>query len=99
MKPLSDAGSGRDPATSRPDGLARPGGRLAALTPRELEVLALLSTGASTKEISHQLEITPSTVKRHLTNLYRKLGATNRIDAVRCYLLAELGGADPGSRQ
>jgi DNA-binding CsgD family transcriptional regulator len=64
-------------------------GSLSALTPRELEVLALLSGGASTKSIAAQLGISPSTVKRHLTNLYRKLAAANRVDAVREYLLAD----------
>jgi DNA-binding NarL/FixJ family response regulator len=99
MKPFSDTRGDRDPASSRPDIRAQSTRRLARLTSRELEVLASLSTGASTSAISGQLEIKPSTVKRHLTNLYRKLGATNRIDAVRCYLLAELGDADADSGQ
>ena len=62
---------------------------LRGLTARELEVLALLSTGASAQAIADQLAITRPTVKRHLHNLYRKLGATNRVQATRCYLLAQ----------
>jgi DNA-binding CsgD family transcriptional regulator len=75
------------------NGVGRAGARqpaLRSLTARELEVLALLSTGASTQSIADQLHITTSTVKRHLTNLYRKLGAANRVAAVREYLLVAL---------
>jgi DNA-binding CsgD family transcriptional regulator len=98
---LADAARrGQAPAGGAPDGRAaaeepQPGGRLATLTAREREVLGLLSSGASTKAIADQLGITPWTVKRHLTNLYRKLSATNRVDAVRCYLLAEHDAPDP----
>lgn len=52
-------------------------------------MLVLLSTGASAQAIGDQLEIKLPTVKRHLENTYRKLGAGNRIDAVRHYLLSE----------
>jgi DNA-binding CsgD family transcriptional regulator len=70
------------------------------LTSREIEVLKMLCTGASTKTIADVLGISPWTVKRHLTNLYQKVGAANRVDAVRHYLLSEQGGAnraDPAS--
>ena len=56
------------------------------LTDRELEVLALLAGGLSTPEIAGQLGIAPATVKTHLTSTYRKLGAKNRVQAVRYYL-------------
>ena len=52
------------------------------LTPREREVLALLVRGYSNQEISEQLSISVATVKYHLTNLYSKLGAKNRVEAV-----------------
>lgn len=52
------------------------------LTGREKEVLSLLVTGKSNTEISTQLSITSATVKFHLTNIYSKLGAKNRIEAV-----------------
>jgi DNA-binding NarL/FixJ family response regulator len=61
---------------------------LTSLTRRELEVLALVAHGESTNTIADQLAISPATVKQHRTNTYRKLGATNRIEAVRWYLLA-----------
>jgi len=53
-----------------------------ALTPREVEVLALLSRGYSNKEIAAQLELSVHTVERHLTNLYAKIGSRGRTEAV-----------------
>ena len=52
------------------------------LTARELEVLALLPTGATASAIGSMLFLSEATVKTHLTNIYRKLGATNRAQAV-----------------
>ena len=52
------------------------------LTPRELEVLAELRTGADNKGIAHTLGIAEWTVKAHLTRIYAKLGVRNRTQAV-----------------
>ena len=52
------------------------------LTPRELEVLALLPTGATASAIGSILFLSEATVKTHLANIYRKLGAANRAQAV-----------------
>ena len=52
------------------------------LTPRELEVLALMGKGASNNEIAATLDITPRTAKVHVQNILGKLGATNRTEAV-----------------
>ncbi|HEX2728425.1 MAG TPA: response regulator transcription factor [Rubrobacteraceae bacterium] len=52
------------------------------LTPRELEVLALLARGHKNAEIAGQLFITERTVKFHVSSLMRKLGAENRTEAV-----------------
>ncbi len=52
------------------------------LTQREEEVLALLAAGASNREISQQLSLSVATVKFHLTNIFTKLGARNRVEAV-----------------
>ncbi|MGW8319410.1 MAG: response regulator [Candidatus Promineifilaceae bacterium] len=51
------------------------------LTPREREILALMVAGLSNLEISDQLSITVATVKYHLTNIFTKLGAKNRVEA------------------
>jgi NarL family two-component system response regulator LiaR len=51
------------------------------LTEREREILALLVKGLSNLEISRQLNISTATVKYHLTNIFSKLGAKNRVEA------------------
>src|SRR4051812_34151854 len=53
------------------------------LTPRELEVLALLADGLSNKAIGARLGISDQTVKFHVAAICGKLGAANRTDAVR----------------
>lgn len=52
------------------------------LTPREVEVLALLAAGQANKEIARALGVSPNTVKTHLARLYEKLGATSRTAAI-----------------
>lgn len=54
----------------------------AALTPRELEVLALMAEGASNKAIARRLGISVHTAKFHVGSLLDKLDATGRTDAV-----------------
>ncbi len=58
----------------------------AALTPREREMLAALAGGLTNHQMAVHLGISLNTVKFHLKNLYEKLGATNRAQAVACYL-------------
>ncbi len=64
--------------------VARAGNDLAALdlTGRELAVLQLLREGLTAAAIGHRLLISPRTVHTHLTNLYRKLGVSDRMQAV-----------------
>jgi two-component system nitrate/nitrite response regulator NarL len=52
------------------------------LTEREREVLALVARALSNRQIATKLNITEGTVKRHLRNIFGKLGAASRIDAV-----------------
>ena len=59
-----------------------PGRKDFDLTPRELEVLSLLPSGATANAIGAVLFLTEATIKTHLANLYRKLGAANRAQAV-----------------
>ena len=56
------------------------------LSPREAESLRLLIRGMTNKEIARELALQDVTVKLHLRNAYRKIGATNRIEAVRIAL-------------
>lgn len=55
----------------------------APLSPREREVLGLLATGATNREIAERLHLSPHTVKEHTSSLYRKLEVRNRAEAVR----------------
>jgi DNA-binding CsgD family transcriptional regulator len=56
------------------------------LTPRQVEILALVADGLSTREIAQRLGITPGTIKTHLTTTYKLLGVQNRVQAARYYL-------------
>ncbi|TDC24542.1 response regulator transcription factor [Streptomyces sp. 8K308] len=53
------------------------------LSPRELEVLTLVADALSNRQIASRLSITEGTVKRHLRNVFEKLGASSRMEAVR----------------
>ena len=61
-----------------------------SLSERELEVLALIAAGKSNKEIAARLFVSTSTVKTHVNNLYRKLGARSRTQAKQPGLLGGL---------
>jgi LuxR family maltose regulon positive regulatory protein len=52
------------------------------ITPNEQQILLLLKKGLSNKHISSQTGISVNTVKYHLKNIYKKLSAKNRIDAI-----------------
>ena len=57
--------------------------REAGLSDREVEVLKALARGLSNKEIAKEGWVTEQTVKFHLSNIYRKLGVSNRTEATR----------------
>jgi len=70
------------------------------ITARELEVLRLIAVGLSNKEIADELFISVSTVKRHITNLYGKLGVSTRTEALqRARQLALLNRSAGASHQ
>jgi LuxR family maltose regulon positive regulatory protein len=66
---------GRAEAVSAP-------GLVESMTPREMEVLQLLANGYTNKKIAEELVITVRTVKKHTSNIYGKLGVSNRTQAV-----------------
>ncbi|HEX3825719.1 MAG TPA: response regulator transcription factor [Sporichthyaceae bacterium] len=57
-----------------------------ALSPREKEVLKLLYDGLAVSGIAKKLFISESTTKTHISKVYEKLGAANRVQAVRAAL-------------
>ncbi len=54
----------------------------ARLTPRQIEVLALLCEGLPNKLICRRLNISPGTVKAHISSILRELGVASRLQAV-----------------
>jgi two-component system response regulator DesR len=69
------ADSGPSPSEPPPDG--------PDLSARERELLLLISTGATNREIAQALHLGPDSIKRYASLLYRKLGVRNRIEAAR----------------
>jgi two-component system response regulator DesR len=51
------------------------------LTPREAQVLQLLATGATNREIAGELHLSTDAIKKHTSAVYRKLGVRNRTEA------------------
>lgn len=78
---IAAAGRGEDAAA----GQRRALGNLSA---RELDVLRMLTRGCSNRRIADELGVAETTVKMHLRNAFEKLGARNRVEAVRVALNA-----------
>ena len=55
--------------------------KIKSLTKRELDVLKLLAVGMYNKEVGKRLEISERTVKNHVSNIFKKLGVTDRTQA------------------
>ena len=67
------------------------------LSSRETEVLQQLADGRSVADISKRLFLSESTVKTHISNIYSKLGASNRASAIMAAIRAGLVKADEGT--
>jgi DNA-binding CsgD family transcriptional regulator len=74
--PAGPEGEGAPPRPGEPRRLDEP------LSERELEVLGLLASGRTNSEVARDLFVSVGTVKSHTGNIYRKLGANNRAEAV-----------------
>ena len=83
---LEDGGSGT--VVQRAPGIT-------ALTPRELEVLEMISSGLTNAEAAKRLDLSVHGIKFHLTEIYRRLGVTNRTEAAVSYLRLKSDSADP----
>jgi two-component system, NarL family, nitrate/nitrite response regulator NarL len=58
----------------------KPARKRFGLTPRELEITSTVVSGLSNKEIAKKLALSEDTVKHHLTNIFDKVGASNRLE-------------------
>jgi DNA-binding NarL/FixJ family response regulator len=68
--------------------------RLQGLTPQQFRVLQMLGEGLLNKQIGYELGVSEATIKAHMTAILRKLGASNRTQAV---LIAGRLALDPGT--
>jgi len=60
-------------------------GKMEMLSPREMEVLSLISQSMTNEEIAERLFLSPKTVKTHLRNIFSKSGMRNRVEAALVY--------------
>ncbi|TQV85662.1 response regulator transcription factor [Exilibacterium tricleocarpae] len=67
--------------------------KIAALTPQQYKVLCYLREGLLNKQIGYELGVTEATVKAHITAIFRKLGVSNRTQAV--IVLAKMSLEEP----
>lgn len=72
-------------------GSSSPPGAGARLSGREIEVLNLVAAGESNAGVARRLGISPHTIERHLANIYRKIDARGRADAIAYALRQGLG--------
>lgn len=88
-------GTGLDPSAVSPpravadvgsQGVGLLGGGAQDLTPRERDVIELLAVGSTNADVARRLAVSESTVKSHVRHILRKLGATNRAQAVAVFL-------------
>ncbi len=88
---LSRAPGGQNAVVSLPRGLLERLGEEPAgtLSERETEVLVLAARGLSNRMIGQELHLAEATVKRHLANIYEKMGVHSRTEAVRKALLEQ----------
>jgi two-component system response regulator DesR len=68
--------------------------KIAPLTPRHVEVVKLISLGYSNHEIAQRLGVRPNTVKVHISEIFRRLGVRNRIEAIAQLAERDADGAD-----
>ncbi len=84
-------GNANENGLTHPDELAI-AERIGELTPQQFRVLMMVAEGRLNKQIAYDLKISEATVKAHMTAIFRKLGVTNRTQAV---LMAQRLAVEP----
>jgi two-component system, NarL family, nitrate/nitrite response regulator NarL len=85
---------GREELASWARAAQQPAQKRYGLTGRELEIIDAIKGGAQNRHIADQFGITEETVKRHLSNIYEKLGVSNRLELALFALHNNLGSAN-----
>jgi two-component system, NarL family, nitrate/nitrite response regulator NarL len=57
-------------------------GKTFGLTPRELQIIASVVAGYTNRDIAKKFRISEQTVKHHLTNIFKKVGVSSRLELV-----------------
>jgi DNA-binding NarL/FixJ family response regulator len=65
-----------------------------SITPREMEIIEAIVSGCANKEIAQKFSISEQTVKHHLTNIFDKLGVSNRLELALFAVNHHLAGDD-----
>jgi DNA-binding NarL/FixJ family response regulator len=88
---LSRDPGGENVVVSMPRGLLERLGEepVGTLSERETEIVVLIARGLSNREIATELRLSEATVKRHLANIYQKIGVRSRSEAVRTALMEQ----------
>ncbi len=71
--------------------------RLPLLSPREREVLSLVTTGLTSKAIAYRLDVSHKTVEVHRARIMKKLGVNNIVDLVRLVLAGRRSDGPPAT--
>jgi two-component system nitrate/nitrite response regulator NarL len=88
---ISRDSGGENVVVSMPRGLLERLGEepVGTLSERETEIVVLIARGLSNRQIATELDLSEATVKRHLANVYQKIGARSRSEAVRTALMEQ----------
>jgi DNA-binding CsgD family transcriptional regulator len=76
---------------------ADPADRVAALSQRQREVMDLVSRGARNADIAARLRVSEKTVKNHINQIFGRLGARSRVEAVLIWQRGQRGSAPPST--
>jgi DNA-binding NarL/FixJ family response regulator len=97
-EPARAASNGHDGTGASPPADEAPPPEPCPLTARELEILRAVAGGNTNARVGRDLWVTEQTVKFHLSNIYRKLGVSNRTEASRYALMNGLADDAPPTR-